>query len=58
MLSKLGIEAFISAQFDLILPTPTVLTETIRYLNRSCNTYKAKKFHTDCKNTNVEIGSI
>jgi hypothetical protein len=58
MLSKLGIEASISAQFDLILPTPVVLTETIRDLNSACNTYKAKKFHIDCKNTNVEIGSI
>jgi hypothetical protein len=55
MLSKLGIEASISAQFDLILPTPEVLTETIRDLNSACNTYKAKKFHRDCKNTNVEM---
>jgi hypothetical protein len=57
MFFKLEIKASISAQkFDLILPTPAVLTETIRDLNSACNTYKAKKFHTDCKlNTNVEM---
>jgi hypothetical protein len=45
MLFKLEIKASISVQkFDLILPTPAVLTETIRDLNSLVIHIKQKSF--------------